>query len=92
MFEQPYLFFSVGHCGPLYNRSNDSLRTDSGNESSKHVRFFFPSARDVCIADKVVCWVCLPFVKMVGETFLGHEGINTPSSPHQNIYRLTRNS
>lgn len=55
MFEQPYLFFSVGHCGPLYNRSNDSLRTDSGNESSKHVRFFFPSARDVCIADKVVC-------------------------------------
>lgn len=54
MFEQSYLFLSVGHCGPLYNRSNDSLRTDSGNESSKHVWFFFPSARDVCIADKTV--------------------------------------
>lgn len=44
MFEQSYLFcfgFFVGHCGPLYNRNNDSLRTDSGNESSKHWGFGF---------------------------------------------------
>lgn len=85
MYINFFFFSSVGHRGPLYNWSNDSLRTDSGNESSKHACLFFLSARDVCISDAAACHMCLPFIKMLGEMLLRHKLINAPSNLYQNI-------